>query len=139
MIVLRYITIRRYQVSATVLIATVLLVSVAIGAAAYLWATRTIPVSVQEPLAVTNYPATISTHPGENMTLNITITDSASADFAVTLRFNLNDTTYQQSYVQFSNYTYSIVPGSNQIQGWLKVAGNAPPADLQLTVQFERE
>ena len=139
MIVLRYVMIRGYQVSATMLIAAILLVSVAIGAGAYLWATRTIPVSVEEPLAVTNYPVTISTHPGENMTLNITITNSASVDYAVTLRFALNDTTYQQTYVQFSNYTYTIVPGSNQIQGWLKVAGNAPPADLELSVQFQRE
>jgi len=108
-------------------------------AAAYFWASITIPLSVEEPLTITNYTATLNTHPGENKTLDITIMNSAKINYVVTLVFTLNVTVYQQSYVEFSNYTYNIVPGSNQIQGWLKVEKKAPPASLELTVEFHRE
>jgi uncharacterized membrane protein len=136
---LRYVTIRRYQVSAILLIATGLVIPLVVVAATYFWASKTIPLSVEEPLTVTNYPATLNTHPGENKTLDITITNSANIDYGVILVLTLNDTVYQQSYVEFSNNTYNIVPGSIQIQAWLKVGKKAPPANLQLTVEFHRE
>ena len=136
---MRYVTIRRYEVSVVLLLVTLLAVSVAMVAAAYFWASKTIPFSVEEPLAVTSYPLNLSSHPGENMTLDIIITNSANIDYAVTLVFALNDTVFQQSYVVFSNYTYNIVPGSNQIQGWLKVNKKAPPTSLELTIGFRRE
>jgi len=136
---LRYVTIRRYEVSVALLLVTLLAVSVAMVTAAYIWASKTIPFSVEEPLAVTDYPMTLSSHPGENMTLDITIANSANIDYAVILVFGLNDTVFQQSYVEFSNSTYNIVPGSNQIQGWLKVDKKASPISLELTIGFQRE
>jgi hypothetical protein len=138
MVRLRYITVYKYQIS-VVLIVSVMAVSVVMAAATYFWASKIVPFSVEEPLAVTNYPAIVSTHPGENMTLDITITNSANIDYSVILTFILNDTAFQQSYVKSSNNTYNIVPGSNQIQGWIKVEKKAPPASLELTIEFRRE
>ncbi len=136
---MRSITVRGYQVSTVMLVSLVLLVSVVAAAATYLWASRVIPLSVDEPLAVASYPTTFSTHPGENKTLDITITNSASVNYAVLLVFRLNDTVFQESYVEFSNSTYDIAPGSNPIQGWMKVDRKAPPANLELTIDFYRE
>jgi hypothetical protein len=137
---LRYVTISRYQISTILLIAATLVVATgATLAATYFWASKTVPFSVEEPLTVTNYPATFNTHPGENITLDITIMNAADVDYSVLLVFTLNDTTYQQSNVEFSNYTYNIVPGSNPIYGWLKVDKKAPPVSLELTIDFLRE
>lgn len=137
---LRYVTISRYQVSTILLIASVLVVVTgATLAATYFWASRTVPFSVEEPLTVATYPTTLDTHPGENITLDITIMNAADINYSVTLVFTLNDTTYQQSNVEFSNYTYNIVPGSNPIQAWLKVDRKAPPASMELTIDFLRE
>jgi len=136
---LHYVTVGRYQVSVALLAVLALAVPVVLAAATYLWAIRTLPFSVEEPLSITNFPASFNTHPGQNETLNITIMNSANVVYVVTLAFRLNDTTYQQSYVMFSNYTYTIVSGTNQIQGWVKVERKAPPASLQLTIEFNRQ
>jgi hypothetical protein len=137
---LRYINVRRYQVSSTLFVLVVLVVSaVAAVAATYIWASKMIPLSVEEPLTVTGYPSMLSTHPGENMTLEITIMNSANVEYLVFLAFTLNDTAFQESYTEFSNYTYNIIPGSNQIQGWLQVDKKSPPISLELTIDFHRE
>ncbi len=137
---MRYVTISRYQVSSILLIATVLVIATGITlAATYFWASKTIPFSVEEPLAVIDYPSSFSSHPGENMTLNVSIQNSADIDYSVLLVFTLNDTAYQQANVIFSNYTYTIVPGLNTIEAWLKVDRKAPPAALELTIDFLRE
>lgn len=114
------------------------LLSVA-AAGPYMWSTRTIDVAVEEPLTITNFPAAIRTHPGRNDTLTITIENVASVNYAVTLTFTLEDAAYQTQYVTFSNYTYAIVPGTNQIGAWMITQALAPGANLQLSVQFYRE
>ncbi len=131
--------VRRYQVSVALLVATMLIVSIAIGGAAYFWTSKTVPLSVEEPLVLTNFPSMISTHPGQNQTIDVTITNSANINYTVTLYFTLNDTAYAQSYAEFSNNTYTISAGLNQIQGWLSVDRKAPPANLALTIEFYRE
>jgi len=117
----------------------VLAASAVAAAATYIWTSKTIPFSVEEPLTVTYYPSTLDTHPGENITLDITIMNSANVDYVVILVFTLNDTTYQESYIEFSNYTYDIHSGSNQVQGWLQVDKKSPPVSLELTIEFHRE
>jgi hypothetical protein len=107
--------------------------------ASYMWGTRTVNVSVEEPLTVTNFPATIHTHPGQNQTLDITIENIASVTYTVTLTFTLENATYQAQYVTYSNYAYTINPGTNQITAWMITDTSASPANLQLTVQFHRE
>ena len=127
-----------YQVSIMLFILIVIAASV-VTAAWYLVATRTTPLTVEEPLTITEYPGTIHTHPGENKTLDIAIMNSASVNYEVTLFFALNESSYQESYIAFSNLTYNIIPGSNNITAWLFVQRGAPPAFLQLTVDFYRQ
>ena len=135
---MRSVTIGRYQVS-VILLLIVVVASPIVFAATYLYAIRTIPFSVDEPLSITDCPTTIHLHPGENKTLDITILNSATVNYSMTLSLALNDTTYQESYVTFSNYTYNITPSTNNIKAWIFVDKNAPPAWLELTIEFYRE
>jgi len=134
------VTVRSYQVSLIflLLLAAGILVPITI-ALTYMWATRTTSFVVEEPLSITGFPNMLSTHPGENITLDITIENAASINYSVMLNFILNDTGYQQTYMTFSNTTYTISPGSNNIAAWCEVAKKAPPTQLSLTIEFQRE
>jgi hypothetical protein len=110
-----------------------------LGATHYLWSSKHVSFSVDEPLAVSNFPSSFQVHPGENKTLDITITNSATVNYSVVLIFSLNDTMYQESYVTFSNHTYTVIPNTNSLQAWMVVAKKAPQAALELTVNFYRE
>ena len=135
---LRNITIGRYQVSLLFLL-VVGIASPIVLAATYLWTVRIIPFSVDEPLSITDCPTTFHVHPGENKTLDITVRNSATVNYSVTLVFALNDTAYQQSYVTSSNYTYTMMPSTNHIRAWMLVDKKAPPAWLELQIDFYRE
>ena len=127
-----------YDVSIILLI----LIGIILGtatAATYMWATKTTTITIEEPLAITDYPTIVQTHPGENQTLNITIINTATVSYTVTLVFTLNDTTYQTDYITFSNTTYTVNPGINQLTAWMETAKKSPPTTLQLTTQFNRE
>ena len=134
----RSIRIGNYDVSIILFVVLGVLLGTAVGAT-YMWATRTVNVSVEEPLTVTSFPSTIHTHPGQNQTLDLTIENMASVTYTVTLAFTLNDTTYQTQYVTYSNNTYTISQGTNQVTAWMITSQQAPPANVQLTVQFHRE
>ncbi len=110
-----------------------------IAAATYMWATRTVDVQVEEPLAVTNFPTSLRTHPGENLTLDITIDNAATVAYTVRLSLALNDTAYQSSYVTFSNNTYTVNPGTNNLTAFMIADKKAPPTNIQITAQFTRE
>lgn len=127
-----------YDVSIIVFILTGTLLGTA-AAAAYMWTTKSTIITVEEPLTITDYPTTIQTHPGQDITLNITITNTATISYTVTLTFTLNDTNYQTQYVTFSNTTYTVTPGTNQLTALMSIAKHAPPTTLQLTTQFNRE
>ncbi len=135
---LRNVTIGRYQVSVLLLL-IVVVASPIVLAATYLWTVRTMSFSVDEPLSITDCPATFHIHPGENKTLDITILNSATVNYSVTFLFTLNDTVYQESYVTFSNYTYKITSSTNNIRAWIFVDKKAPPAWLELQIGFYRE
>ena len=134
---MRYVTLRSYQLS-PVLLLLLLMTPIAFGATYYLWSRKTVSFSVDEPLTVSDFPRSFQVHPGENKTLDITITNTANVTYAVTLMFSLNDTIYQQAYVTFSNHTYTITPNTNLLQAWMAVAKKAPVAYLALTVDFYR-
>ncbi len=136
---MRYVTIGSYQVSFLLLTAVLVVSPVVLAASYYLWASRTIHFSVDEPLSITDYPSSIHLHPGENETLNLTIMNAATVNYSVTLTFALNDTAFQESYVTFSNNTYHITPSTNHIMAWMLVDKKAHPALLDLTVDFYRE
>jgi len=128
-----------YQVSVLLIMIVIAAGSVVVTAAWYLFATSSVPLVVEEPLSISDYSDTIHVHPGENKTLDIVILNSASIDYAVTLVFALNDSAYQESYVAFSNLSYNIVPGSNNLVAWLFVQSNANPAFLGLAIGFYRQ
>lgn len=136
---MRYFNIGNYQISVVLLLIIAVSSTVAFGATYYVWTRKTIIISVDEPLSVTVVPSSIHFHPSENQTLVITVQNSATANYSMFLTFALNDTDYQQSYVQFSNYTYNIVPGVNDIVAWVFVLGDAPAGWHELAVDFHRQ
>ena len=134
------VTVRSYQISVMLLLllAVAVLGPIAI-ALTYIWATRSTTFVVEEPLSITSFPSMVSTHPGENITLDIAIENSADVDYSVILNFIVNDTEYQLTYMSFSNLTYTIEPGTNNITAWCEIAKKAPPVQLGLTIEFHRE
>jgi hypothetical protein len=134
----RYVTIGRYEYSAFLLLLIVIACPLAFAATYYLWTSKTASFIVEEPLSVIEFPNDIRFTPGENSTINIVIANSANINYEVYLSIALVDTEYQQSYVQVSNYTYTVTPGNNTISAWIAVTQNAPPSNHQLNVDFLR-
>lgn len=117
----------------------VILVAVALGVvAAYILASINISVKVEEPLSVVWHPESLSLYPNMTEPFNITVNNSAPVNYLVSLTLSLNDTAYQQAYVTFSNTTYGVIPGLNNLTAWISVAADAPPASLALTVELSR-
>jgi hypothetical protein len=56
----------------------------------------------------------------------------------VSLVFALNDTTYQASYVTFSDDVYSVPLGETDLAAWLSVSSFAPAAQFTLNVAANR-
>lgn len=135
---MKYITIGRYQFSVVLLLIAAVASPLVFAATYYIWSTKTIPFSVEEPLSVVDFPSSVHFHPGENATIDITIANSATTNYAVILVITLSDADYQQSYVQASNYTYTIIPGNNTISAWIAVSKGAPQSQQQLTIDFLR-
>ena len=104
----------------------------------YVWKTITMPFEVKEPLEILSYPSELSLYPGETKEFNITVTNHASRNYTVLLDFSLDNTTYQESYVTFSDETYTVVPDEQNLTAWLKVEEYAPPANASLTIDFMR-
>jgi len=118
----------------------ILLVS-GIGVAAltdYIWKTITMPFEVKEPLEILSYPSELGLYPGEIKEFNITVMNYASRNYTVLLDFSLSNTTYQESYVTFSDETYTVVPDEQNLTAWLKVEEYAPPLNSSLTIDFHR-
>jgi len=125
----------------TALIITLALIAVFVAGitAGYIWHSLTIPFKVQEPLEVIEYPTFLELYAGQNKTFTINITNYASdVNYSVTLAFTLNETEYQTSYVTFSETSYTILLGPNTLEAWVKVAHDAPTAELELTIDFSR-
>jgi hypothetical protein len=100
---------------------------------------ESIPLEVKEPLEILTYPTSFSLFPGETVEFNVTIQNLASVNYSVALDFTLNDTTYQTEHVKFSNTTYTVTPGEQNINAWLKVAPNAPTGNFLVTITAVRQ
>ena len=70
---MRYVTIGRYQLSAVLLLIVAIVCPLTFAATYYVWNTKTIPFTVDEPLYVTDFPTEIRFTPGANSTINIVI------------------------------------------------------------------
>jgi len=133
---LREIRIGKYAVPLWLIV--VLLVS-GIGASAYYtWQTLTIQLEVKEPLEILSYPSELSLYPGETKEFNVTIENRASVNYSVVLDFSLDNITYQDNYITFSNEIYTVIPGQQNLTAWLKVESHAPPLNASLTIDFMR-
>jgi hypothetical protein len=99
------VTIGRYQISIILLLIVAIATPLTFAASYYIWNSKTVPFTVDEPLSVTEFPSSIHFHPGQNATLDITISNSANINYFVQLVIALSDTSYQQSYVQVSKRT----------------------------------
>jgi hypothetical protein len=115
------VTIGRYQFSIVLILIAAIASPLVFAATYYIWNSKTVPF-----------------HPGQNATIDVTISNSANINYFVQLVITLSDTNYQQSYVQVSSQTYTIVPGDNAISAWIAVSQDAPNSQQQLTVDFLR-
>jgi len=134
----RYVSIGRYEYSVIILLIVAIACPLTFAATYYIWTSRTTSFSVDEPLSLIEFPDSIHFHPGENATISIAIANLASINYDISLIITLSDSAYQQSYVQVSDYTYSITPGNNTVLAWVAVSQNAPPSQQQITMDFLR-
>jgi hypothetical protein len=112
-----------------------LLISVIVlGSFAAAFESITIPLEVKEPLEVLDYPNSFSVFPGENVTFWITVENHAPLTYFVEFDFLLNDTNYQELYVSFSSYNYSVESGVQVLPVWMMISPEAPPASFIITI-----
>jgi len=104
----------------------------------YIFQTLTIPVEVKEPLEILQYPSQLSLYAGERIDFNVTVKNSASVNYSVIFDFKLNNSTYQNNYVTFSDELYLVTPGQQNLTAWLTVKPDAPPTNVILTIEFKR-
>jgi hypothetical protein len=93
-----------------------------------------IPLEVKEPIAILDYPSSFSLYPGETANFDFTVQNFASVTYSIEFDFLLNDTEYQAKYVAFSDYNYSVSPGTQKLTAWLTIAPTAQPANLTVTI-----
>lgn len=94
----------------------------------------TIPVKVEDPIEILNYPNGVNLYPGQTKEFSPTVQNIADVTYTVTLDFQLNDNSYQSRYVTFKNTVITIAPGEQTFNASLTVSANAPPASLLLTI-----
>lgn len=135
---MRHVTIGKYTVPLWVLGVT--LASICVGASAlYMVLTFTIPFEVKEPIEIMYYPSQLSLYPKDTIYFNVTIQNRASQNYTAFLDFSLGNATYENSYVTFSNATYFVRLGVQNLTAWVIVSAEAPPANTVLTVNLFRE
>jgi len=116
------------------------IVSVAgVSLLAYTLLTVTIPLEVKAPLEILHYPSKLSLYPGETEYFNVTVQNHASQYYSVFLNCSTDNATYEENYVSFSNETYVVHPGVQNLTAWLKVSADALSTDATLTVNLHRE
>jgi hypothetical protein len=94
----------------------------------------TIPFKVEDPIQILNYPTGLNFYPGQTKEFALIIRNAADVNYTITLDFQLNDTNYQSRYVTVEKTVFTIAPGEQTINASLMISGNAPPANLILTI-----
>jgi hypothetical protein len=102
------------------------------------WTTLNVPLEVKEPIEILNYPSQLSLYPAESFTFNVTVQNHDSMVHSVTLHFHLSNSSYQTSYVTFSDQIYKVVNGQQNFTAWVKVSPDAPKIITQLSIDFSR-
>ena len=104
----------------------------------HVWKTIIISMEVKEPLEIVSYPSKLTLFPGEIEEFNVTVMNYASRNYTVILDFSLDNATYQESYVTFSDDIYKVISGQQDLTAWLKVESDAPPINTSLTIDLRR-
>jgi hypothetical protein len=135
---MKHVSVGKFAIPSWVL--GVILAGICIGAfALYMTLTFIIPFEVKEPIEVMYYPPQLSLYPGDTIYFNVTVQNHASQNYTVFLDFSLDNATYENSYVSFSNATYFVRPGVQNLTAWVIVSAEAPPTNAILTVNLFRE
>ena len=132
---------RRYKIGryfVPLWLVVIILVSTIVSVSAYIFYTLNMNVEIQEPLDVIYYDHDLSLYPGQTEPFNIEIYNEASANYTVTLEFHLSNATYQSTYATFSNETYIVVPGDQNLPAWIKITADAPAANVTLSIDLSR-
>ncbi len=96
---------------------------------------NSIPIEVKDPIEITDYPSGFSLFPGETQEFNVTLQNIGPMNYSCILEFILNDTAYQNKYIEFSSEIYTVLPGKQTLSAWLTVSPSASPASLLLTIK----
>ncbi len=102
------------------------------------YTTISVPLEVNEPIEIVGYPSQFSLYSGETINFNVTVNNHASLNYSVILNSQLSNSTYQTSYVAFSDLTYAVVPGIQDLAAWLRVASDAPATSVTVTIEAVR-
>jgi hypothetical protein len=94
-----------------------------------------IPIVVKDPIEILYYPSGFILFPGETQEFDVTLRNIGPMNYSCILEFSLNDTAYQNKYIEFSNEIYTVVPGTQTFSAWLTVSPAAAPAALLLTIK----
>ncbi|MCW4022948.1 MAG: DUF1349 domain-containing protein [Candidatus Bathyarchaeota archaeon] len=134
----KYIKIGKYTIK--IWIFSILLVSIiASGVIAnHVIQTLTIKVDIGEPLEILSFPTELNLYPNEREEFNVTLINHASANYSVTLTCSLSDTSYQENYVTFSDETFIVDSGEQNLTVWLEVDSYAPSINTSLIVDVQR-
>jgi hypothetical protein len=107
--------------------------------ALYMALTFTVPFEVKEPIEILYYPSQLSLYPGGIKYFNVTVRNNALQNYTVFLDFSLGNETYENNYVTFSNATYFVCHGVQNLTAWVIVSNNAPPINTTLKVTLYRD
>lgn len=121
------------------IILAILLASTGIMGTYAAFQSETVPLEVKEPLELLAYNPNLSLYPGETLPITVPVENHASVSYNASLIFNLNDTGYQDKFVNFSTTVYTVGSGTNNLEAWLYVSSMAPAAQLQLTIGITRD
>jgi hypothetical protein len=122
-----------------IIVLAILLSSTGIMGAYATFESTTVPIEVKEPLELLAYNPDLSLYPGETLQLSVPVENHASVSYNTRLTFSLNDTGYQEEFVNFSTTVYTVAPSTNNLDAWLYVSPTAPAAQLQLAIGITRD
>lgn len=130
----------RRKVLLAILVVAAVSVPVVQGLQPYLWNTSSSPLSAGEPLAVVQFPPNLNMFAGENMSIPIVVTNSASVSITAFMVPMIGNAQLEQTFITYGNAndTFVLAPGINTVYLTLTVSSVAPPISDTLQVYFYR-
>lgn len=135
----KYVKVGKYTIRLWLVAILIIGILGSTGLAYHLITNLTIPTEIEEPILVLNYPSQMNLYPGDTKEFSVTVKNEATNDYSVVLDLKLDNTIYQNNYVSFSNKVYTVTPGEQDLNAWMKVDSDAPPANVSLMVEVIRE